>query len=176
MMPIRTGRVWNHLPHKIGHHLNYFKQLYNRMIAQILGFRNSVISSKTGRLFKLESNCRIVMSSIAQSFRNVPTQADAKYKFDKVTLVELSPLHVDLGKKFSVSSNKWKGNILNFIQTVGEICVKMNTELFDFSYSYDLEWRSRWHKLASKCSADLSLPSYQVWKNKVRKCPSKSQR
>ena len=59
--------------------------------------------------------------------------------FIKSQTAEFSPLLVQ--SKFSMSFNKPTGcgNILNFIQIDTQSSEKMDTKVFDFSYSCDLE-------------------------------------
>ena len=69
--------------------------------------------------------------------------------------------------KFTMSFNKPTGcGSIHWNQANQEICEKNNAEVFAFS-NYDLEWRSLYFKLKSKCRVQWSLSLYQDWKQSV---------
>ena len=125
------------------------------MKAQVLAFLWTCDLEWTSRSSKLKSNCRVYLCITPyQVWNKKSSQVSWQMMMLSVYLMKSlqhTPLIITYTKKVSMSFNKPKGraNTQNFIQIDTEISEKNDSEVFDFSYKCDLEWRTRSFKLVS---------------------------
>ena len=158
MLDICTGLLCAQLPFITNHakSSDHFMPLYNRMITQVLGFVWALwpwLTINTDiRLYNL------VVSMINPSLKETGSPVTEHKPLPKGLLDKHHPSTVPSAeywsckKKFCMSFKKPMGHssTLNFIQINYKTWEKMSAEVFVFSYTCDLEWKSKPFKLLSK--------------------------